>query len=61
MDNTGTLLRGPASRIEAEAREILECGRDGGVVIGTHSISSDMPLANYEVYHRACLEHGSRL
>ncbi len=60
MDNTGTLLHGPAQRIEREAREIIECGRNGGVVIGTHSISSEMPLANYEVYCRACAEYGRR-
>jgi uroporphyrinogen decarboxylase len=58
MDNTDTLVNGPISRIRAEAREIIDLGRDGGVVIGTHSISPEIPLENYLAYHRFCQRYG---
>jgi uroporphyrinogen decarboxylase len=58
MDNSGSMIRGPAALLEREAAAIIECGRDGGVVIGTHSISPEIPLAHYEAYHRTCLELG---
>ena len=58
MDNTGTLLNGPIGRIEAEARELIDMGRDGGLIIGTHSISPEMPLDHFIAYHEACLTYG---
>ena len=58
MDNTDTLVFGPASRIEAETKEIIDLGRDGGVVIGTHSISPDVPVENFLVYHETCVAYG---
>jgi len=58
MCNTCTLLKGPLSRIEAEAREIIELGRSGGVVIGTHSISPEVPLEHYVAYRRVCETFG---
>ncbi len=58
MDNTETLLKGPRARIEREARELIDMGRQGGVVIGTHSISPEIPLENFEIYHKTCLTYG---
>ena len=58
MCNTDTLLRGPIARIEAEAREIIDLGRDGGVIIGTHSISPEIPLDHFQAYHQTCLAYG---
>jgi len=58
MDNTGTLINGPAERIEAEAMELIDMGRNGGVVIGTHSISPEVPLDNFCVYDRTCKTYG---
>ena len=58
MDNTDTLVNGPAERIEAEAREIIDLGRDGGVIIGTHSISPEIPLEHFLAYHETCLSYG---
>jgi len=59
MDNTDTLVNGPVERIEKEAREIIDMGRDGGVVIGTHSISPEIPLEHYLAYHRTCETYGN--
>jgi len=58
MDNTDTLINGPAERVEAEAKELIDMGRDGGVIIGTHSISMEVPLDNFCVYDRMCRTYG---
>jgi uroporphyrinogen decarboxylase len=52
MCNTDRLINGPIERIEQEARELIELGRDGGVIIGSHTISPEIPLQNYAAYHR---------
>lgn len=58
MCNTHTLIKGTPAEIEAEAREIIDLGRDGGVVIGTHSVSPEIPPDNYAIYHECCLACG---
>jgi hypothetical protein len=58
MCNSDTLINGPISRIEDEAREIIDLGRDGGVVIGSHSISPEVPMEHYSAYRSTCLEYG---
>jgi len=59
MCNTDTLVNGPAERVESEAREIIDLGRDGGVIIGTHSISPEIPIEHFAAYHRTCITYGS--
>jgi uroporphyrinogen-III decarboxylase len=59
MCNTHTLVRGTPEEIEAEARQIIDLGRDGGVIIGTHSISPEIPVENYAVYRECCRSYGS--
>jgi uroporphyrinogen-III decarboxylase len=54
MCNTDTLLNGPLSRIRDEARTILDLGRDGGIVIGTHSISPEVPADHFAAYLEEC-------
>jgi hypothetical protein len=58
MCNTRTLVKGTRSEIEAEARQIINLGRDGGVIIGTHSISPEIPLENYAAYRECCRSYG---
>jgi uroporphyrinogen decarboxylase len=58
MDNTDTLIHGPVEKIKAEAREIIDLGREGGVVIGTHSISPEIPIEYYAAYHEFVLDYG---
>ena len=58
MCNTDTLVNGPVERIEREARELIDLGREGGVVIGTHSISPEVPLEHFVVYDRICRTYG---
>ena len=59
MDNTDTLINGPISRIEAEAKELIDMGRDGGFIIGTHSVSPEISLENFEAYDRFRRTYGS--
>ena len=58
MDNTDTLVNGPRQAIADEAQQIIDLGRDGGVVIGTHSISPEVPLEHFLAYHETCLSYG---
>jgi uroporphyrinogen decarboxylase len=59
MDNTDTLINGSVGRIEAEARALIDLGRDGGVVIGTHSVSPEIPLAHFVAYDAVCRTYGN--
>jgi uroporphyrinogen-III decarboxylase len=58
MDNTDTLINGPVERVIAEAQAIIDLGRDGGVVIGTHSVSPEIPLPYFCAYRDTCLTYG---
>jgi len=58
MCNTDTLVNGPPERVREETRQLIDLGRDGGYIIGTHSISPEVPLANFVAYHEACIELG---
>ncbi len=59
MCNTHTLIKGSKQEIEAEAREIIDLGRDGGIVIGSHSVSPEIPLENFLMYHNVCVTYGN--
>ena len=59
MDNTDTLVNGPIDKIVAEAKDIIDLGTDGGVIIGTHSISPEIPLEHFAAYHETCQTYGS--
>jgi hypothetical protein len=58
MCNTDTLVHGPGDLVKSEARELIDLGRDGGVVIGAHSISPEIPLAHFAVYDQVCRTYG---
>jgi hypothetical protein len=58
MCNTKTLISGSRAEIAAEARELIDLGRDGGVVIGTHSVSPEIPLESFLVYRQSCETYG---
>ncbi len=59
MDNTGTLIQGPLRQIKAEACDIIDIGRAGGVIIGSASIGPDVPLKHYALYRDTCLTYGA--
>ncbi len=59
MDNTHSLIHGPIGRIEKEAKDLIDLGAEGGLVIGTHSISPEIPLENFLAYDRTCKTYGN--
>lgn len=50
MCNTHTLPFGSRRDIERQVAEIVEIGRDGGVVIGSHNIEGFIPVEHYDWY-----------
>jgi len=58
MCNSHVLPEGPPDAIRDQARAIIEAGRDGGVMIGAHSIGPDIPVSHYLAYHRTVREEG---
>ena len=58
MCNSRVLPGGTRSEIENQAVEIIEAARDGGVIIGAHSIGPDIPVRNYVFYHETVMEKG---
>lgn len=55
--NSHILPNADKKAIEAHVRSIAEVGRNGGLVIGTHSIGPDVPVENYKFYRNliSCL------
>ena len=51
MCNMTTLAKGTKAEIRREAEAIVDVGREGGVIIGTHSIGDDVPVENYDYYY----------
>jgi uroporphyrinogen decarboxylase len=58
--NTHILPRGDAAAIRRHVERLVDAGRNGGLVIGTHSIGPDISVASYELYRRIVLECGGR-
>ena len=59
MCNTNILRNGTRSEIEKSSREIIDVGKEGGVVIGTHSLSPDIPIENYLFYDEIVKKYGN--
>ena len=58
MDNTDSLINGPIVKIESEAKELIDLGREGGLIIGTHSVSPEVSLENFSAYDIVCRTYG---
>jgi uroporphyrinogen decarboxylase len=50
IDNVHILPSGTKSEIEKMTREVLELARDGGIVVGVHSLGDDIPVENIDFY-----------
>lgn len=57
--NTEVLRNGPPWKIRGATRRLIDLGRDGGVIVGTHSISPEVPVEHFLAYDRACREYGT--
>lgn len=51
-------MRGSCEEIETQALEIIEVAKEGGVIIGAHSIGPDIPVRNYMHYHKVVMKSG---
>jgi hypothetical protein len=58
MCNAFVLPSGDREAIRRSVLEILECARDGGVVIGAHSIGPDVSVSTYQYYLETVLHEG---
>ncbi len=59
MCNAFVLPKGTDEEIRMETLRILDAGREGGIVIGTHSIGPDVPISSYDLFHRVVREEGN--
>lgn len=53
--NTHILPGGDEKRIRGHVAAIIEAGRNGGLVIGSHSIGPDVSIENYELYRKTIM------
>lgn len=58
MCNSDVLPNGPADRIKRETRDIIELAREGGIIIGSHSIGPDVPVSHYLAYDEVVRNEG---
>lgn len=56
MCNAHVLPRGSKANIKAQVDRVKEAAQDGGVIIGAHSIGSDVPPENYDYYQSLVAE-----
>jgi uroporphyrinogen decarboxylase len=60
LDNAHVLTTADWTDLEAHVLHVLEAGKDGGLVIGAHSIGPDVSIARYDYVHRLIREHKYR-
>jgi len=58
MDNSFILPKGTKDEVIKKTLELLEIAKDGGVVIGAHSIGDDVPVENYIAYNSTVMNGG---
>ncbi|MFH1615900.1 MAG: uroporphyrinogen decarboxylase family protein [Planctomycetota bacterium] len=57
--NTHVLPSRDEKRIREHVEAIVEAGRNGGLIIGTHSIGPDIAVPDYETYRNVVAEKGN--
>jgi uroporphyrinogen decarboxylase len=58
VDNAFVLPSGDKEKIKRHILPILETGKEGGIVIGTHSIGPDISVETYDFYHSLVRKYG---
>ena len=56
VDNAFVLPSGDKEKIKKHILPILEAGKEGGIIIGAHSIGPDVSVGAYEYYHNLVKE-----
>jgi len=59
LDNATILPRGDRAEVRDHVLRVLEAGRDGGLVLGTHSVGPDIAVATYDYVIELLREYGS--
>jgi uroporphyrinogen decarboxylase len=59
LDNAHILPRGDVAEVRAHVLDVLATGRDGGLVLGTHSVAPDISLETMELFRELVLEYGT--
>lgn len=59
MDNAGILPRGNPDEVRAHVLYLLTAGREGGLVLGTHSVAPDISLDTLELIRALVLDYGT--
>ncbi len=59
MDNCRILPQGSREEVETHIRKLAEFGRDGGLVLGGHSIGPDISVERYEWAMATRRKHGT--
>lgn len=59
MCNSHVLPSGSREEIISKTMEIIEIAKNGGVVIGSHSVGPDISIGNYLTYHDTVTKYGN--
>lgn len=57
--NTHVLPNGNVDMISRHVDRLIEAGKNGGLIIGTHSIGPDIPIKHYELYREILAAKGN--
>ena len=56
IDNSGILVKGDPEDVRHHVLPIAKAARElGGIIVGSHSIGPDIPVANYDMYRETVL------
>jgi len=56
--NTHILPNGDFAAIRSHIERVIQAGKNGGLIIGTHSIGPDIPVKHYELYRKILADKG---
>ncbi|MBN1445626.1 MAG: hypothetical protein JW957_05920 [Candidatus Omnitrophica bacterium] len=58
VDNAAVLPSGDKEKIKSHILPIIEAGKNGGIIIGTHSVSPDISVETYDYYYSVVQKYG---
>jgi uroporphyrinogen-III decarboxylase len=59
LDNAGIVPRGDRREVRGHVLRVLEAGRDGGLVVGMHSVGPDIAVEAYDYVMELLREYGT--
>ena len=58
--NISVLAGSSKKAIENNVASIFEVAKDGGVIMGSHSIEEDIPIENYDYYYKTVMKYNEK-